>query len=53
MQRYHRSFYNIGYFGTANYINRSAEKNDYIEIWGERFDGSGNMQTVSLNLTAR
>lgn len=28
-------------------------KNDYIEIWGERFDGSGNMSTVSLNLTVR
>lgn len=29
------------------------KKDDYIEIWAERFDGSGNMQTVSLNLTAR
>lgn len=28
-------------------------KNDYIEIWAERYEGSGNMQTVSLNLTAR
>jgi hypothetical protein len=28
-------------------------KNDYIEIWGERFDGTGNMSTVSLNLTAK
>lgn len=27
--------------------------NDYIEIWAERLDGSGNMQTVSLNLIAR
>lgn len=26
---------------------------DYIEIFAERYDGSGNMQTVSLNLTAR
>ncbi len=28
-------------------------KDDYIEIWAERFSGSGNIQTVSLNLTAR
>jgi len=26
---------------------------DFIEIWAERYDGTGNMQTVSLNLTAR
>ena len=26
---------------------------DYIEIWAERYEGSGSMQTVSLNLTAR
>ena len=26
---------------------------EYIEIFAERYDGSGNMQTVSLNLTAR
>ena len=26
---------------------------DYIEIWAERYDGSGNLSTVSLNLTAR
>ncbi|MFQ6601034.1 hypothetical protein [Flavobacterium sp. C3NV] len=26
---------------------------DYVEIWVERFDGNGNMSTVSLNLTAR
>lgn len=26
---------------------------DYIEIWGERFDGSGNISVVSLNLTAK
>lgn len=26
---------------------------DFIEIFAERFDGTGNMQTVSLNLTAR
>lgn len=26
---------------------------DYIEIFAERYDGTGNMQTVSLNLTAR
>lgn len=29
------------------------KKEDYIEIWAERYDGSGNMQTISLNLTAR
>ncbi len=29
------------------------KKDDYIEIWAERFSGSGDMQTVSLNLTAR
>lgn len=29
------------------------KKDDNIEIWAERYDGSGNMQTVSLNLTAR
>lgn len=29
------------------------KKGDYIEIWGERYDGSGNMSTISLNLTAR
>lgn len=28
-------------------------QNDYIEIWAERYSGSGNMNTVSLNLTAR
>lgn len=28
-------------------------KNDYIEIFAERFSGAGNMSTVSLNLTAR
>jgi len=28
------------------------KKDDYIEIWAERFSGSGDMQTVSLNLTA-
>lgn len=28
-------------------------RDEYIEIWAERFDGSGNMQTISLNLTAR
>ena len=27
--------------------------NDYIEIWAERNAGTGNMNTVSLNLTAR
>ncbi|MEO8933071.1 MAG: hypothetical protein ABI295_02095 [Xanthomarina sp.] len=26
---------------------------DYIEIWAERYEGTGNMQTVSLNLIAR
>lgn len=29
------------------------KKDDYIEIWAERYDGGGNMQTISLNLTAR
>jgi len=29
------------------------KKDEYIEIWAERYEGSGNMQTVSLNLTAR
>lgn len=29
------------------------KKDEYIEIWAERYDGSGNMQTISLNLTAR
>jgi len=27
--------------------------NDYIEIWAERYDGTGNISTISLNLTAR
>src|SRR5690606_25478789 len=34
--------------GTVN-----LEKDDYIEIWAERYSGSGDMQTVSLNLIAR
>lgn len=29
------------------------KKDEYIEIWAERFSGTGDMQTVSLNLTAR
>lgn len=29
------------------------KKDDYIEIWAERFSGAGNMSTVSLNLIAR
>lgn len=29
------------------------KKDDYIEIWAERFSGNGNMNTVSLNLIAR
>ncbi|KFF06454.1 hypothetical protein [Flavobacterium reichenbachii] len=29
------------------------KKDDYIEIWGERYDGTGNISTVSLNLTAK
>ncbi|WP_407556771.1 hypothetical protein [Winogradskyella sp. 4-2091] len=29
------------------------ETDDYIEIYAERFSGSGNMRTVSFNLTAR
>lgn len=31
----------------------SMSTGDYIEIWAERYSGSGNMSTVSLNLTAR
>lgn len=27
--------------------------NDYIEVWAERYSGSGNIQTLSLNLNAR
>lgn len=29
------------------------KKDEYIEIWAEKYEGTGNMQTVSLNLTAR
>lgn len=29
------------------------KKDEYLEIWAERYSGSGDMQTVSLNLTAR
>lgn len=29
------------------------KKDDFIEIWAERFDGSGNISTISLNLSAR
>lgn len=29
------------------------KKDEFIEIWAERYDGGGNMSTVSLNLTAR
>lgn len=29
------------------------KKDHYIEIWEERYDGTGNMSTISLNLTAR
>ena len=29
------------------------DKNEYIEIWAERYSGSGDMTTVSLNLIAR
>jgi hypothetical protein len=29
------------------------KKDDYIEIFGERYDGTGNISVVSLNLTAR
>ncbi len=29
------------------------KKDDYIEIWAERYSGTGNMLTVSLNLIAR
>lgn len=29
------------------------KKDDYIEVWAERYDGTANMSTVSLNLSAR
>ncbi|TYB71840.1 hypothetical protein ES677_13115 [Bizionia gelidisalsuginis] len=29
------------------------DTDDYIEVWAERYSGSGNMLTVSLNLTVR
>ena len=29
------------------------EPNDYIEVWAERYSGSGNLLTVSLNLIVR
>ncbi|WP_431241880.1 hypothetical protein ACQ9BO_18170 [Flavobacterium sp. P21] len=29
------------------------KKDDYIEVWAERYDGTGNISTISLNLTAR
>lgn len=48
-----------GFFSSAGILalpivgTIQLKTNDYIEIWGERYDGSGNMSTVSLNLTAR
>lgn len=48
-----------GFFSSAGILalpivgTVQLKKDDYIEIWGERYDGSGNMSTVSLNLTAR
>jgi len=29
------------------------KKDDFIEVWAERYDGAGGMSTVSLNLSAR
>ena len=49
----------VGFFSSAGILaipiigTVQMKKDDYIEIWAERFDGTGNMSTVSLNLTAR
>ncbi|WP_432221054.1 hypothetical protein ACRASX_09705 [Flavobacterium sp. TMP13] len=48
-----------GYFTNAGILalpiigTVELKKSDYIEIWAERYAGSGNMETVSLNLIAR
>lgn len=48
-----------GFFSSAGILalpivgTVQLKKDDYIEIWAERFDGTGNISTVSLNLTAR
>ena len=48
-----------GFFSSAGILalpiigTVQLKKDDYIEIWGERNDGSGNMSTVSLNLIAK
>ncbi|WP_432671249.1 hypothetical protein [Flavobacterium sp. SM2513] len=48
-----------GYFTNAGILalpivgTVELKKNDYIEIWAERFSGAGNMTTVSLNLIVR
>src|SRR5690606_32257306 len=48
-----------GYFTNAGILalpiigTVELKTNDYLEIWAERFSGSGNMLTVSFNLIAR
>lgn len=48
-----------GYFTNAGILalpiigTVEMKKNDNIEIWAERYSGSGDMQTASLNLIAR
>lgn len=48
-----------GFLSTAGILSLPVvgtvqlKTNDYIEVWAERYDGSGNMSTVSLNLSAR
>ncbi|MDP5199800.1 hypothetical protein [Flavobacterium sp. DG2-3] len=48
-----------GFLSTAGILSLPVvgtvqlKTNDFIEVWAERYDGSGNMSTVSLNLSAR
>ncbi|EJG02618.1 hypothetical protein [Flavobacterium sp. F52] len=48
-----------GFLSTAGILalpvvgTMQLKKDDYIEIWAERYDGTGGMSTVSLNLSAR
>lgn len=48
-----------GFFSSAGILalpivgTVQLKKDDYIEIWGERYDGTGNISTVSLNLITR
>ncbi len=50
---------NTGFLATAGILTlpivgtMQLKKDDYIEVWAERFDGTANMSTVSLNLSAR